>query len=288
MGRALGGLLQFDLGYLGHGNIVILDAENNQERWRSLIRRKMEREGLDPESTNRQIIYVRPSDIGLHDSRNWEANTADFVEALVANQARFVVGDSLGRIWAPEDVNSAVWVQRAYAPFRTACQSLGISGLMLTHTPKSSDGKGSGPQGPIGSAFQEGQADGQLMMAQTRINGQLGTRLTHRKSRRSFWIQQGSRIDIRFTRDFGYEPLDTWPHECPDYDTEEFDSEPSTVEKVEELLKGASGESITTVNIATQLDLKPRAVRNHLNKLEKKGRATKVDGGPNTSWRYAP
>ena len=289
-GQALGGLLRFDLDRLRLGNIAILDAENNLARWSSIIRRKMTLEGLDPLEIRHGILYIRPSDIGLQNSSQWERKSELLAAALANCHVRFLIGDTLGRMWAPDDINSSAWVQRGYAPFRTACQSYGISGLMLTHTKRLANRQSPIPEGPIGTSFQEGQADGQIMITRLKTHNPSGILLTHRKSRRPFWIQQDSKVSLLFTPCLGYDPQgqwrDTWPHECPDYNSEELISNPTTKAAIEKILQEAAPEPIASRDIADQLKVSDRDVRHHLAHIRDEARAEMVGNGPNTRWRF--
>ena len=289
-GWALGGLLRFDLDLLGLGPIAIIDAEGSYSRWGSILRRKMLAEGLDPKEAIRAIKYMRPSDLGLQSPSMWEEASLRLARALATISVRFFVADTLGRIWAPDDINSTNWVQRGLGPFRSACNEYGIGGLFLSHTKRRKNNDDHDPTGPIGSSFQECQVDAQIVLS--RVKGGHGLSLTHQKSRRSDWIEQSSKVTLHFKGRLGYEPQvgwqKLWPHECPDYTAEEVETEPATSAKIAELLKAQPAKEWTTAEIADELDRHERTIRHHLQALEKTGYARKVGNGPQTRWRADP
>jgi len=149
-GCALGELLKFDLDRLGTCNIAIIDADNNYIRWVSLLKRKFCAKGIDPaEATKNHIVSIWASDMELQTSKNWESQSKYGAEALARSQIKFIIGDTIARIWSPADINSAAWIQQGFAPFREACQQYGTSGLMLTHVSKGSQDQAGKSTSPI-------------------------------------------------------------------------------------------------------------------------------------------
>jgi hypothetical protein len=288
-GLALGGLFKFDFERLRGINVAIIDAEGSVFRWQTILRQKYEREGVSQPDLKKRVIYIQPHRVGLHNPSKWTAASEDLAKALHYCCVGLVIGDTLGRIWAPDDINNTGWVQRGFAPFRTACQEHGISGAMLTHTPKPQSNNNPTINGPIGTSFQEGQADVQIMLSRTKIDGHHGIELTHRKSRRSFWIQQGSKVRLLFTPELGYKPVGNWqhewPHECPDYDKEAGRLEPTTREKVVDHL-ARTGVAVKAADLAEVLGISDRAVGKHLSSLEAEGQVARVGNGPTTAWRW--
>lgn len=290
-GQALGGLLQFNPVDLVSGRIAILDNENCEARWCSLLRRMMEAQGLDPLAINNTIYYLRPSDIGLHDPNRWESLGRVLAEVLVDQQVRFFIGDTLARIWGADDIISPAWVQRGLAPFREACQQNNLTGLMLTHVAR--DRKdGNSAEGPIGTSFQENVVDGQLVFARTTSGGRHGLAVTHRKSRRSTWIQQGSKVTVWFGPHYTYEPQDgwqnVWPHEPPDYEAEDLEQDPTTRTRISDLLKSDPTRSWSTTEIAKEVSRQERTARHHLEALERAGYVKRGGHGPKTRWEAVP
>ena len=288
-GSSLGGLLKFDLEKLGGRKIAIIDAENDRYRWASILRQKLRREGISDFNGQERIVHIRASEIGIQQAANWAQVSDSLATALAWNRVGFVIGDTLARIWAPDEINSPAWVQQGFAVFRDTCRKFEVSGLMLTHTKRRGNSNDPAPEGPIGSSFQESQADGQIMISPTRTGASGGVKLTHRKSRRSFWIAQGSSVTLRFTRELGYEGTGdwqkTWPYECPNLDDFEPASTPDTPAGVEQLLAKAPCEGLTSKAIADDLGVDHRTVNRHLNRLEQDGRAERTGGGPSTRWR---
>lgn len=286
-GSALGGLLRFDRDLLGRGPVAIIDGEGNIARWGSMIRRRMLADGFSLSAADHAIKYMRPSDLGLHRTGDWEEASLRLAQALAVIKANFLVADTLGRIWAPSDINSTEWIQRGLAPFRTACQEYGISALLLSHTKRRKGREDLDPVGPIGSSFQEAQVDGQIIMS--RMKGGHGLVLTHLKSRRSFWIQQGSRVTLHFKPGLGYEPQSDWqhywPHECPDYDVEDPEPDPCSRSRVLQILRDKAPDSISRQDIEAQLGLSERAVRKHLTALSAAGQAERVGKSSSTQWK---
>lgn len=288
-GSALAGLLQFNPIYNCEGNVGIIDAENSPLRWQSLLKRKMEAEGLDPNVLRGTIEYVSPYDVGLHHSTQWTERSHLLAEALAARAVRFVIIDSLGRAWSPDDLNSTAWVQQGLAPFRIACRDRGIAVLALTHTKRSTGPSGSEAVGPLGSSLQEAQVDAQVMM--TLDPDGRGCRLKMRKSRRAYWIRPGASINVDFTDQLGYRPQEDWPalwpHECPEGD-EGLGSNPGTRTKILKLLEDDPGSALRSTAIASTLGCTARTVTNHLHMLEGAGRVLREGDGPATQWRRRP
>ena len=289
-GRALGGLLRFAGEQLAGGKVAILDGENSRVRWSSILRRKLVAEDLDPFKIKWAPLHVRPSDVNIQNPGNWERASIAFAKSLASVNVRFLVIDTLGRAWAPEDINSSSWVQRGLAPFRTACQQYGISALLLSHTKRRKNADDPHPTGPIGTSFQEGQVDAQIIMS--RVKGGDGLTLTHQKSRRSFWIQQGSKVTLHFKPGLGYEPQadwqTQWPHECPDYDAKDLEPDPSTRSRLLQILRDKSPAPISRHELQTQLGLSERAVRKQLAALSDAGLAEQVGRSSDTQWRLKP
>lgn len=289
-GRALSGLLRFDFARLDGGKVAILDAENSPVRWSSLLRRKLLAENLDPFEIKWAPLYVRPADVGLQVTGNWERASVAFASALASVRVRVLIVDTLGRTWAPDDINSTSWVQRGLAPFRAACQEHGISAVLLSHTRRRRGMDDPEPTGPIGSSFQEGQVDGQIIL--NRSQGGHGLTLTLQKSRRAFWIQQGSKVTLRFQSGLSYAPdagwEQIWPHECPDYDEQGDDVEPVTSAKLTALLRSEPTREWTTAEVANVLDRRERTVRHHMQALVRTGYARRIGNGPTTRWGAVP
>jgi len=288
-GVALGGLFRFDLDKLAGGPMAVIDGENTISRWNSLIRRKLEAEGANAATKIRDILYLRPSDLGIQDPKKWTSASIQLAHMLAFIQVRFVVIDTMARIWAPDDFNQSHWVQRGLVPFRSACQECGISVLMLSHTKRQLRADDPAPTGPIGTSVQEGQIDGQIIMSRNKAGN--GITLIHQKSRRSFWIQQGSKVGLQFRPGFGYEPMegwqDKWPHECPTGDGFK-DIEPDMRSRIGSLLSRDSSREWKTKELATEVGRDERTVRHHLEELERSNKACKLGGGPSTRWRAAP
>jgi RecA-family ATPase len=286
-GYALGGLMRFDLGLLGPGLIAVIDGENCRPRWESMIRRRLETEGLNFADLSRPIKYMRPADIRLHERGDRAGASIRAAKALCAICVRFVVIDTLGVVWAPEDINSSAWVQDGLLPFRMACKDYGISVLLLSHTRRSS-GPENDPTGPIGTSFQENQVDAQLIARPAR--GGSGLTLTHEKSRRSLWIKPGIKVSLTFTREFGYQPQEgwqqVWPHECPDFDSGDFEPPTSTRSKVEGFLKHAVDQTATSREIGDALDFTSRAASGHVRQLKDADLVVQIGNGRNTRWKW--
>lgn len=290
-GIALGGLLRFNQDLFKYQKIAILDAENSPPRWESILFRKMKMEGLDPNIIRRKIVHIRSFDIGLQRASDWGKNSTALAEALYLNQVKFVIGDTLAGIWAPEDVNSSGWVHHGYIPFRSTCQRLGITCLMLTHT-KRDNPRATSPVGPIGSSAQEGQADAQIMVSRTKNPDPPGIVLTHRKSRRSIWIQQGASVKALFTPQEGYKPQgnweNEWPHECPDLNAH-LKSDPQTTQfNILEYLKQHYSSAHSSKDIANSTGVKDRTVRYHLKKLKCQLEVEMIGSGAAIKWKASP
>lgn len=289
-GLALGGLFKFDIDLLRDKNIAILDAENNRFRWQSILRQKFVREGIPQPDLKKRVIYIQPHRVDLHQPAEWTPASEKLASALHYSHVGLVIGDTLGRIWAPDDINNTTWTQRGFAPFRTACQQHGISGVMLTHTPKGQGNNKESASGPIGTSFQEGQADVQIIITRTKIDGRPGIELIHRKSRRSFWIQQGSKVSLQFTPELGYKLVGNWqrewPHECPDYDEQAGGLEPTTRERLVGYLRDHASTAVRTPEAAEFLGIGDRAVRDHFSDLEAEGLVAREGNGPSTTWRW--
>lgn len=289
-GAALGGLLQFNRDLLGGGPIAIIDGENSYPRWNSIIRRKLEAEGADPKSADSKIKYITPTRFNLQNPSEWTEASIRLAKAFACIRVRFVVIDSLARIWAPDDINSTAWVQQGLVPFRAACQDYGISALLLSHTKRRQRTDDPAPTGPIGTSFQEGQIDGQIVMS--RIKQEIGIKLFHQKSRRSYWIQQGSSVSLLFKPGLGYEPEagweSRWPHQCPDFDSMALENKLDFRTEIARLLQATPSQEWSVAEIVQKLGRSDRTIRHNLQKLESADRACKTGQGRNTRWRAAP
>lgn len=288
-GSALGGLFQFNPIYNCEGNVGIIDAENSPPRWQSLLRRKMEAENLDPDVLRGTIEYVSPYDVGLHHNAKWTERSHLLAEALATRAIRFVIIDSLGRAWAPEDLNSTGWVQQGLAPFRSACRDHHITVLALTHTKRTTGQYASEAVGPLGSSLQEAQVDAQVMM--TLDSDGRGCRLKMRKSRRACWIRPGAAVNLDFTDQLGYRPQEDWPaiwpHEQP-VEGEEADDHPGIRAQILRLIDDEQSGSLKSSAIASTLGCSSHTVTNHLNKLKDAGRVIHEGNGRSSRWRRRP
>lgn len=289
-GAALGGLFQFNPVYCCCGNVGIMDAETAPQRWQSLLSRKMQAEQLDPLLMRGVIEYVHPSDLGLHRAPQWRTTSPLVADALAAKRITFVIIDSLSRTWAPDELSSTAWVQQGMAPFRSACQAMGITVLALTHTKRRGDGPNhTEAVGPLGTSMQEAQADAQVMMT-INSDGQ-GCRLKLRKSRRAFWIPPGTSVSLDFTAQFGYRPHDgweaLWPHECPDEINGPEDNQGIRAQ-ILKLFEDALGGALKSTAIAAALGCSSHTATNHLSALEDSRRVIREGSGPATQWRLRP
>lgn len=211
--QALGGLLRIDSVYANNYSIAIIDGENTPDRWQTTIRRKIEAERLDPNRFRPVVNYLRPSDVGLHKPNSWTARSQNVARALAELNVALVIIDTVGRMWSPEDLAKGDWVQRGLAPFRSACQELGITVIGLAHT-RRSQGKGdSGPRGPLGSTLQEAQVDTFVLMDKAKFGR--GCRLSLRKCRRAPWIIPGATVELMFTEELSYDPQPEWAELWP-------------------------------------------------------------------------
>lgn len=286
-GAALGGLFQFPAEPFGQLKSVIVDAETSQARWTSRLALKSKQEALDPLQIG-SIRYMQPGDVMLNQRSERADRSRALAEAFGEDQRTFVIIDTLGMAWAPENMNDPDWVFGGLAHFRNECRRYGICVVALTHTRRPSD-HGSAPVGPIGTSYQENQADAQIIVSRLK-GGQPGIRLTHIKSRRSFWIQQGSWVDLRFTSDYGYELLENsrneWPH---DWNEESPSSEATLLSNrslIEKTVKDAYPNSISATEIASITDIADRTVRHNLTKLKDQGIVECLGKGPSTTWRW--
>lgn len=289
--KALGGILQFDHDLLAGRNVAIIDAENDQARWESLLRQKLEREGVSTFSGQERILHIRASDLGIQVTARWSEVSRDLARAFALSRIGFVIGDTIARIWAPEEVNSPSWIQRGFGPFREECRKYGISCLMLTHTKRSSATQDPAPEGPIGSSFQEGQADGQIMISRATIGGATGIKLTLRKSRRAYWIKQDSSVTLKFTPELGYEPVGDWqrqwPHDCPNYEIDSPVLDVTTRAKIQALLEREPARQWSSQDVATGVACGERTARRQLSAMEAVGSVRRLWNGPATRWEAA-
>ncbi|MBA4387658.1 MAG: hypothetical protein C0404_06730 [Verrucomicrobia bacterium] len=289
-GAALGGLFQFNRDLLGGGPVAIIDGENSFPRWNSIIRRKLEAEGADPKSADNVIKYISPAQFRLQNPREWTEASIRLAKALACIRVRFIIIDSLARMWAPDDINTTAWVQQGLVPFRAACQEYSISALLLSHTKRRQRTDDPAPTGPIGTSFQEGQIDGQIIM--TRMRNGSGIKLIHQKSRRSYWIQQGSSVSLMFKTGLGYEPEagweSAWPHQCPDFNSMPLENKLDTRTEIAQLLRATPSHEWSASEIKEKLDHPDRTIRDNLQKLERAGGVRKVGQGRNTRWMVTP
>ena len=287
LGAALGGTMQFAESPYGCIKCAIIDAENCQSRWESKLRLKCQQEGLDPAAVG-SIRYMRAGDFCLGRANSRSENSRALAEALARDQRKLIIIDTLAMAWAPHDMNSPDWVFDGLAPFRAACKDQGVTVIALTHTRRLTK-DGPGPVGPIGTSFQENQADAQVIVS--RLKGPpAGIRLTATKSRRAFWISQGAYVDLRFTPTLGYEPvgnsLDRWPHSWPEADAAATPEAVGTVLRIEHEFHQSGGAPLTTRAIAASLGLSDRTVRDHCHSLLKRGVIGRVGNGPTSAWKW--
>lgn len=288
-GRALGGLLKFSTGYRESGNIAIIDGENSRPRWQSQLRRMLEAEGLDPLEFRHSIKYVNPAYLGLQQVAHWRERSILLAEALKELNVVFVILDSLGRIWCPDEINSTPWVQQGLTAYRDACKTRNITTLALSHTRRRTGRDDPGAVGPLGSSMQEGQVDTQVIV--TMDPGGKGIKLKLLKCRRAFWINPGSTVTVRFSGSCGYKPQDDWakhwPHECP-YIGESLEEDPSRRAQIINILENTPDRTMQANGIAAQLGCTKRTATSHLHALEALSRIERVGAGPSTAWRLVP
>jgi hypothetical protein len=287
-GVALGGLIRFDTSRLTGRNVAIIDAEDMRHRWETYVRRRAEREGRGNLDLGARVIYIKPTDFGLHVPASWTTASENTALALAHCQVELVLIDTLARVWAPDDVSSSGWVQRGLAPFRAACKRYGITVIALSHTPRPTADKRN-PVGPIGTSFQESQVDTQIIMTRTIVNGGQGVELEMRKCRRAYWIQQGIKVRVRFTSALGYEPVGNWQDVLshgPLDDSPLDEPYLSSEARVLDSLKASAPKWVSSTNISTDLDVSPRTVTSCLNNLKRRSLAEKEGNGPSRRWRY--
>lgn len=287
LGLALGGAMRFTEQPFGKIKCAIIDAENNQIRWESMIRRKCVQEGLNPGELA-SIRYMRAGDFGLGHANTRTRNSRALAEALWRDCRKFVVVDTLAMAWAPRDLNSPEWVFEGVAPFRTACKDMGITVHALTHTRRPT-ADGPSAAGPIGTSFQEIQADAQIIVSRLK-SSPAGIRMTALKSRRAFWIPQGAYVDLRFTSTLGYEPvgnsLDRWPHEWPGAEAATESDVVGTQLLIERMLRTNGAVALTTKEISAALNISDRTVRDHCKALADRGVIMRVGNGPSSAWKW--
>lgn len=283
---ALGGLIKVSRTYSEAGNVAIIDGENSLIRWQSILRRKLEAEGLDSSAVLDRIIYLTPASAGMYDARLWPKRSVMLAEALARNGVNLVIMDSLARIWGPEDINQTNWVQLGLTPFRDACKRLGITVVAVSHTRRNSGGNDGELSGPIGSSMQEGQVDCQLIM--TKDSDGRGCCLRMVKCRRTYWIRSGSKIALTFTPQLGYVPQGNWstiwPHEPPDV-PQNSEFVPGIRSQIVKLLEDADGLTLPSSALHAHLRGTLRTVTNHLSALEAEGRVERLGDGRSTTWR---
>jgi hypothetical protein len=287
-GKALGGLFQFFPDEPRPIKCAIIDAESTKSRWESAITRRLQLEDL-ARFDKPGIRYINPSKLGLDSQKFRTKNSQYLAEALAHDSREFVLIDTLAMMWKPTNLVDPEWVFAGLAPFREACQSYGITVVALSHTPRPGQ-PGSRPFGPIGTSFQENQADAQLIISRLAKNKSLGIRLCHRKSRRSFWIQQDSYVDLGFDGKQGYAPVGNRANEWPMYWSESQRIEPifqTPFAQVERAVRAAGTCGTTAALIASELDISGRAVRGHLNALAADKIIVKVNNGRNTAWKVS-
>jgi hypothetical protein len=286
LGKALGGLLKFPQEPFGCIKCAVLDAETSKGRWECLLAMKIRQEGLWPSHLG-NIRYLQAHDFLFGGASERAQRSHALGEALGWDNRKLVIIDTLAMAWAPQDMNNPDWVFNGLSPFREECKRNGIVVIALTHTRRPSKDT-PGPIGPIGTSYQENQADAQIIISRHR-GSPPGIRLTHMKSRRSFWIQQNSVVDLRFTSKYSFEPLGnwqtSWPHDWPGQDSAPLGESDSTALRVEHLFGEANGSSLTTSHIASSLGVSERAARDHIHTLSKAGIIERVGQGPATKWR---
>jgi len=285
-GLALGGLFAFYPDEPRPLKCAIIDSESTKSRWATSIRRRIQLEGLD-EYRGPIIRHITPSKFYLDDSTNRKHNSRMLAEALAEDFREFVLIDTLAMAWRPNNLNDSEWVFDGIAPFREACHEFGITVVALTHTARPHQG-GAGPVGPIGSSFQENQADAQLILSRIGKGKTAGIRLTHRKSRRSFWIQQDTHVDLRFTSKLGYDVVGSWAETWPMNWTDEDNScsEPQDNRyRIECCVRKAGKNGISSESVANELGIKRRTTCDNLQKLKDAGIVTKIGTAQNTRWR---
>jgi hypothetical protein len=287
-GVALGGAMRFTEPSFGTLKCAVMDAETSKGRWDSMLARKCAQEGLCPEDLA-GIRYLRASDFGLGQPSARAEHSLALAEALGRDQRRLAIIDTLAMTWAPRDMNNPDWVFDGLAPFRAECKNRGVTVIALTHTRRPTR---DGPHavGPIGTSYQENQADTQLIVS--RLKGSTaGIRMTATKSRRAFWIQQGALVELRFTPNLGYEPignaLDRWPHEWPGADAAVQPEAIGSQMLIERMFRENGAVALTTKEIATAHGLSDRAVRSHCRALANRGIIARIGNGPSSAWRCA-
>lgn len=286
LGVALGGAMQFAELPFGKLKCAVIDAETSKGRWESMLARKCAQEGLNPKDLA-SIRYMRASDFGLGQPSTRAEHSLALAEALGRDQRKLVIIDTLAMTWAPRDMNNPEWVFDGLAQFRAECKNRGVTVIALTHTRRPTK-DGPNPVGPIGTSYQENQADSQIIVS--RLKGpSAGIRMTTTKSRRAFWIQQGSHIDLRFTVDLGYEPdgnsLERWPHEWPGADAATPPEVLGTQLRIEQMFRQSAGAPLTTPMIVATQSLSESSVRAHCRKLAARGVIQRVGNGPASAWK---
>lgn len=290
LGLALGGLFRVAHNEGKSTRCAVIDAEGTRVRWESILRRKIALEGLDPKLLG-SIRYIRAAEFQLHNPYRREEASRTLAEALAHDERRIVFLDTVAAVWSPGSLNDAEWVFAGLKAFRETAQAHGITCVGLAHTRRKSRDEGR-PYTPIGSSQQENQADVVLSASRIKNGGLAGVSIAHHKSRRSFWIVQGSSVCLRFTAEFGFTPEgsweSTWPHEwSASNGNPDVDSLPLLLQ-IERAFKQAGSRPLTTSNLVEQLGGSDRTIRSHIGNLVARGFVRQERSGRSTRYRLAP
>lgn len=287
-GIAAGGLLRINHGGGEYTKCAVIDAESTLVRWSSVVRRKIELYRLEPRHLS-TIRYIRAYDFGLQSPSRREHNSRVLAAALAHDRRRLVIIDTLAAVWAPSNLNDPDWVFTGLKPFREACQEFGITIICFAHTSRRA-GSESQSFSPIGSSHQENQADALLAISRTKHHGHTGINIVHRKSRRSFWIARDSSVYVRFTPEYGYEPLgngaQTWQHDWSPADEDGDHPDTPLRLRIQQAIRNAADASLSTKEISIATGVPERTIRQHLKALVTDGIVSKERGGPATRYRY--
>lgn len=280
-GKALQGVLQWDLARLDGRKIAIIDGENSPYRWETLLRRLLEHRGIDPELCRELIkerfIYLHVRDLGLREKAHWESRSQEVANLLGELGVGFCVMDSAGRVWGASNLNDTDWVQGGLAPYAEGCkcQANPIAGGILAHVRRPTKNE---PRavGPLGSSTQENYVDGLLIVEPSGD----GIRIRHEKSRRPWWIKQGTSVQIDWPAGkIGFEPVGDWATVWPDSPpTESEASHARMTTQVLAIVRAGAPRTVSTKDIAASLSIGERQVRRHLERLEAAGELKRGHG----------
>ena len=281
-GASLDGVFRVGEVFSARARVALVDAENPKDRCGSMVRGQLESRGIPIDAAGDRLLHVDARDlIGRHGASATDRAIA-LARLLARREVEFFVGDSIARIFDPEDVRSEGWVQRCLVPFRHECQRLGISGLFLAHTARPGE-KASGPQGPFGSVFQDAQTDVVLMARSLDAKGS-GIRIEHKKSRRPRRIRGNTAVEWKFTGDGGYSVRSDWGHEWP-HDQTAAPATESTAQKILDVIADAGSAGLSSTSIAELVELSDGTVRKHLRRLADSRKVEKQGAGRATVWR---